>query len=163
MIDVRLLGPPRVAVDGASVLFDTRKAVALVAYLALSDLSRPRDLLADLLWGEGDVQHARGALRRTLSAIRSSVGADCLETDRNTVALRRGPDVHVDVRRARDAVAAGDLELAASLHGGQFLEGLKVTGAAAFEEWQEATAETLRVEHGSLLRRLVSLREERGD
>src|SRR3954464_13775732 len=120
MIDVRLLGPPRVAVDGASVLFDTRKAVALVAYLALSDLSPPRDLLADLLWGEGDVQHARGAPRRTLPAlpprrppgasrhplspIRSRVGPGCLDTNRSTVALRRGPDVHVDVRRARDAV-----------------------------------------------------------
>src|SRR4051794_8346102 len=163
MIDVRLLGPPTVAVDGAPVVFDTRKALALVAYLALSDLSRPRDLLADLLWGEGDVQHARGALRRTLSAIRSSVGADCLEADRNTVALRRGRDVRVDVRVARDAVAEGNLELAASVHGGEFLEGLRVTGAPAFEGWQRATAEALRVEHGPLLRRLVSLREERGD
>ncbi|HYO39762.1 MAG TPA: AAA family ATPase [Nocardioidaceae bacterium] len=163
MIDVRLLGPPRVEVDGAPVAFDTRKAVALLAYLALSDLPRPRDLLADLLWGDGDTHHARGALRRTLSTIRSSVHADCLETDRSTVALRSGPAVLVDVRRARQAVADQDFELAASLHAGEFLEGLALTGAPAFEEWQQVTAEALRAERGSLLRRLASSREDGGD
>lgn len=163
MIEVRLLGPPRVEVDGAPVSFDTRKAVALLAYLALSDLPRPRDLLADLLWGDGDIQHARGSLRRTLSSIRSSLDADCLDADRSTVALRRGPGLLVDVRRAREAVADADVELAAALHRGEFLEGFALTGAPAYEEWQQATAEALRVEHGVLLRRLVSLREDGGD
>ena len=162
MIEVRLLGPPRVEVSGTAVGFDTRKAVALLAFLAMSELPRPRDLLADLLWG-GDTQHARGALRRTLSTIRAGVDGDLLEADRSTVSLRRGPDVQVDVWRVRDAVASGDLELAASLHGGAFLEGLVVAGAPEFEQWQQTTAETVRAEQAGLLRRLVALREERGD
>ena len=70
-VDVMLLGPPRVERDGAAVAFDTRKAVALLAVLALADRPRPRDVLAELLWPEHDAEHARGALRRTLSALRS--------------------------------------------------------------------------------------------
>ena len=163
MIDIHLLGPPRVEVDGRPAVFDTRKAVALLAYLALSDLPRPRDLLADLLWGEADVQHSRAALRRTLSAIRAGTDDACLDADRSTVALRRRPDLRVDLRQVRQAVADGDLERAASLHGGEFLEGLVVAGAPAFEEWQQSTAESVRVERGSLLRRLGSAREARGD
>src|SRR3954452_8819185 len=74
-VDVMLLGPPRVERDGATVAFDTRKAVALLAVLALADRPRPRDVLAELLWPGHDAEHARGALRRTLSALRSGVGA----------------------------------------------------------------------------------------
>ena len=61
-VDVMLLGPPRVERDGATVAFDTRKAVALLAVLALADRPRPRDVLAELLWPEHDAEHARGAL-----------------------------------------------------------------------------------------------------
>src|SRR5215211_3931096 len=49
VIEVSLLGPPRVERAGTLVGFDTRKAVALLAHLALADRPRPRDALADLL------------------------------------------------------------------------------------------------------------------
>ena len=88
-VDVMLLGPPRVERDGAAVAFDTRKAVALLAVLALADRPRPRDVLAELLWPEHDAEHARGALRRTLSALRSAVGADFVDATRDSVSLVR--------------------------------------------------------------------------
>ncbi|MBA3407193.1 MAG: SARP family transcriptional regulator, partial [Solirubrobacterales bacterium] len=65
-VEVMLLGPPRVERDGVAVAFDTRKALALLAHLALVERPRPRDVLAELLWPEYDTEHARGALRRTL-------------------------------------------------------------------------------------------------
>ena len=74
VIEVELLGPPRVLRDGKPVLFDTRKAVALLAHLAVTARPRPRDSLADLLWTGTDLAHARGALRRTLSSVRTGVG-----------------------------------------------------------------------------------------
>ena len=49
-VKVMLLGPPRVERDGEPVAFDTRKAVALLAHLALVDRPRSRDALAELLW-----------------------------------------------------------------------------------------------------------------
>ncbi|MGH3347290.1 MAG: hypothetical protein ACRDO4_09930, partial [Nocardioides sp.] len=78
-VEVRLLGPPRVLREGALVGFDTRKATALLAHLALSERPRPRDALADLLWPDADLDRARGALRRTLSTLRSGIGAEHLE------------------------------------------------------------------------------------
>ena len=65
-VEVMLLGAPQVRRDGAPVAFDTRKALALLAHLALTDRARPRDVLAELLWPDHDADHARGALRRTL-------------------------------------------------------------------------------------------------
>ena len=101
MIEVSLLGPPRVERDGALVAFDTRKAMALLAHLALTDRPRPRDALADLLWPGTDPDHARGALRRTLSTLRSAIGADLVEATRDHVRLVKGPAIAVDVDRFR--------------------------------------------------------------
>ena len=117
-LEVALLGPPRVLRDGVPVAFDTRKAMALLAYLALSEGPRPRDALADLLWPDADLTRARGALRRTLSALRTVVGADRVEANRDHVRLVGGPGLVVDVDRFRELRAAGDLEAAVALFRG---------------------------------------------
>jgi len=44
-----LLGPPRVELDGQAVPLGRRKAVALLAYLALTRQPHSRDALATLL------------------------------------------------------------------------------------------------------------------
>ena len=65
------LGPPRIERAGQAVEIDTRKATALLAYLALSGERQTRDTLAAFLWPELDEQRARAALRRTLSALKT--------------------------------------------------------------------------------------------
>ena len=65
-LQVSLLGAPRVTRDGEPVSFDTRKATALLAHLALEDRPRSREGLCELLWPGRDPGSARGALRRTL-------------------------------------------------------------------------------------------------
>ena len=57
--------------SGQKVCLPTRKAEALLAYLALAGgQSRSRDQLAGLLWSDrGDAQ-AKGSLRQALSALR---------------------------------------------------------------------------------------------
>ena len=69
---IRLLGPPRVERDGEAVAFDTRKAMALLAHLALAERPRSREALCSLLWPAHDLDRARGALRRTLSTLRGA-------------------------------------------------------------------------------------------
>ena len=91
VIEVQLLGPPRVERDGRPLAFDTRKATALLAHLCLTDSARPRDALADLLWPGTDLAHARGALRRTLSTLRGALGAEHLQATRDSVRLVRAP------------------------------------------------------------------------
>ncbi len=160
---VRLLGPPRVERDGAPVAFDTRKAVALLAHLALSEGPRPRDALADLLWSEADLAHARGALRRTLSTLRTGIGAHLLDASRDQVRLVRGEDLVVDVDVFRRCLAEGDGEGALAAHGGDFLEGLVVRDAPDFEEWAEVQAAALRRELTTVLGLVAAEREDAGD
>ena len=154
-VDVMLLGPPRVVRDGAAVAFDTRKALALLAVLALADRPRPRDVLAELLWPEHDAEHARGALRRTLSALRSAVGPDFVDATRDQVSLVRGPGLYVDVDRFRALAEDGDVAGAAALFRGEFLEGFGLRDAPEFEDWQRAEADALGRELATVLARLV--------
>ena len=89
-LEISLLGPPRVVRAGRPVSFDTRKATALLAHLALVDRPRPREALCELLWPEQDPEHARGALRRTLSVLRKAVGEEWIDAAADSVALRNG-------------------------------------------------------------------------
>lgn len=163
MIEVKLFGPPAVRRDGQPVTFDTRKAVALLAYLALADRPRSRDALADLLWSENDLEHARGALRRTLSTLRSAIGPAAVEATRDHIRVVTGPDMDIDVHRFRAAVAAEDFDAAAATVRGDFLEGFWIRDAPTFEDWQRAEAEVLRRELASVLGQLTAARDAVGD
>lgn len=163
MIEVRLLGPPRVLRDGELVAFDTRKAMALLAHLALTDRPRPRDALAELLWPGADVDRGRGALRRTLSSLRGAVGAGRVEATRDHVRLLPSADLSIDVVDFRLRRAAGDHEGAVAAFRGDLLEGFAVRDAPDFEEWVEAEAEALRRELTASLADLASAREAAGD
>ena len=50
-LDIALLGPAEVLVDGAPLSVDTRKAVALLAYLAMTGRPAAREQVAVLLQG----------------------------------------------------------------------------------------------------------------
>lgn len=154
-IEVTLLGSPRVVRDGEPVAFDTRKAMALLAHLALAERPRPREVVAELLWPGHDPDHARGALRRTLSTLRSAIGPEALAATRDRVALVRGPGMAIDVDRFRASAAAGDDRAAVEACGGELLEGFSVRDAPAFEDWQRGEADGVRRELAAVLARLV--------
>ena len=107
-----MLGSPRIERDGIAVGVDTRKAVALFAYLAVTKQRHSRDTLAALLWPEYDQASARAALRRTLSALNKALeGRDAkvsassyrLDAGRETIGLANasashsGPGLWLDV------------------------------------------------------------------
>ena len=60
MLDIQLLGPPVVTVDGAPIDVDTRKAIAMVAYLAI-ERAVDREVLAGLFWAEIEMLIAKSA------------------------------------------------------------------------------------------------------
>ena len=95
-LGLALLGPPVVLRDGTPVTFDTRKAVALLALLAVTGRGHSRDQLADLLWPEADNAKGRASLRRTLSVTAAAMGAG-LTISRAAVTLELAA-VQVDVR-----------------------------------------------------------------
>jgi DNA-binding SARP family transcriptional activator len=159
---VSLLGAPRAVAGQRSIVTDTRKATALLAYLAVSEQPQRRAVLAALLWPEADEQKARGALRRTLSVLRSALRDRWLEAEGETIDLDRA-SVVVDVVEFRRAIREGRLADAVGLYAGDFLAGFSLRDSPAFDDWQAAEADALRSDYGEALTRLAAAAERGGD
>jgi predicted ATPase/DNA-binding SARP family transcriptional activator len=153
---LRLLGPPELLVDGRPVALERRKALALLAYLAVEPGPHPREALATLLAPDDPPASARAGLRRALVVL-GPVARPWLQATGETVALWRGDGLSLDVDsfHAHLAAGAGDaLQAATELYRGDFLAGFSLPGSAAFEEWQFFQAERLRGELAGALERL---------
>lgn len=169
-ISIQLLGPIRVEVAGAPLVVDTRKAIALLAYLAVTARPASRESLAALLWPEADGADARAALRRTLSVLNAGLGAGALSIDRTSVTLH-DDEAEFDLRRFRAALgrARGHrhesdvacqsciraLDEAVALDRGEFMSGFALRDSEAFDEWQVAEAESHRRDLAGALERLA--------
>jgi TolB-like protein/DNA-binding SARP family transcriptional activator len=125
--------------DGSAIELSTRKAEALLAYLACrAGEAQPRDRLTALLWGERADAQARHSLSQTLTSIRRALNgaAAILNVDRDTVTLRTGA-ADIDIvafKRLAASDSPDDLRTAADLYRGPFLDGFKLRDSA-FEEW----------------------------
>src|SRR5712691_4360727 len=141
-LSLTLLGPPVVRCDGAPVTFDTRKATALLALLAVTGREHSREQLADLLWPEANSAKGRASLRRTLSVTAAAM-SDSLIISRAAVGLDLAA-IQVDVREFEDLIAKPDTaspERAVQLYRDDFLSGFTLRGCPDFEEWQVSVSE----------------------
>ena len=176
---LHLLGPPRVERDGVPIQVDTRKAIALLAYLAVTGESHRRASLVNLLWPEYDRTRGRAALRRTLYALRKALAGTWLEVDREEIGLSpgaapstgTGQTLWVDVDEFRRLLAAcgahghpasqvcpacaAPLIQAVALVRGDFMAGFSLRDSVNFDDWQFFQADGLRRELASALERLV--------
>ncbi len=137
MISCRILGPVEVSVDGGPAPPELlwRKNLALLLYLARSPgLSRSRDHLIGLLWGDKPESAARHSLNESLRVLRKHLGADGLETDAALVRLTPGA-VELDVELLDGRVRDRDWREAARLIAGEFMEGFSVPGCSQLEDW----------------------------
>src|SRR5215470_6901279 len=149
-VDLRLLGGFQARLKhGPSLTVPTRKAQALLAYLALPcGVAHPRDKLAALLWGDLREGQARTNLRQTLFMLRKALAIrvpDSLRIDAVNVALEPAV-VTVDVTAFERLVTQGtsdSLAQAADLYQGDLLQGLAVW-EAPFEDWLMGERERLR-------------------
>ena len=169
-VSIQLLGPVRVEIAGVPLSVDTRKATAVLAYLAVTDRPASRESLAALLWPDADPGDARAALRRTLSVLNAGLGAGALAIDRSAVALREA-DVEVDLRQFREALGrarnhrhdpdvrcgscTAALREALALDRGEFMSGFALRDSEAFDDWQIAEAESHRRDLAGALERLA--------
>lgn len=126
MLRIRLIGVPRLERDGAPIESPRgAKTWALLARLVRSEGPVSRQRLVEELFPEAD--DPRGALRWSLAELRRRTGL----TDRfggDPVEVDLGPDVVVDV----DQLRGGEFD---AIPEGEFLEGVNVKGAPAFESW----------------------------
>lgn len=141
---IDLFGPPAVAAGDQRLQHSSRKAMALLAYLAMRAGEQvTRAHLADLLWGESAEEQARTNLRQALSLLRKlfrEAGHDPLMVPFDQVLLQ--PEgIEIEARALLRDEAGTDVERLAA--GPAFLEGFSVP-AAGFESWM--TAQRLAVE-----------------
>lgn len=163
MLELRLFGYPAVIRDRLPVAFDTRKALALLAVLAVTGLEHSRDSLAAMLWPELDRTRARAALRRTLS-VTTRVGP-ALQATPSAVRLDLDA-IRCDVREFRALAASnapGDSARAVAIASDTFLAGFGLRDSAVFDDWQLAIADALRDELSAVLARLVAEAVADGD
>lgn len=162
-LEIRLLGPFAVARDGKALrLPASRKVRGLLAYLSLAAHAPTRSQLCELLW---DVPNdPRGELRWCLSKIRALVdepGKKRVDAQSDLVRLDLG-DCRVDATEVAHVMQGGvsalsleRLKVLSGLFAGDFLEGLEIERAPAFNGWMIAQRRRFRAYHAALLEHLA--------
>ena len=148
-LQVRLLGAVEIILDGRRLrAFNSLRLQRFLALIALRRDPQHRSRLAFELWPDSDERQARTNLRKLLHDFRHSLPdiGEFVEIDNETVRwIPTGP-TEVDVLRFRDAMAAGDFELAARLYSGDLLP-------ACYDDWVLDERAKLRAEaYGALVR-----------
>ena len=140
---LRLLGDFQLSerASGEKVALPGKRERVLLAYLALSPNGRqPRRKLVTLLWGEAADETTLENLRTSIFNLRKALG----DTERGIIASEDRDIVldtaafQVDVLEFHRLAAAqntGDLEEAAKLYAGDFLEGISIE-SDEFESWR---------------------------
>ena len=179
---MRLLGTPEARLDGAPLSLRTRKALALLAYLAAEGGAHRRAELAALLWPESGEKRARTTLRSALADLRGALGSGAgtdggyLLVDRESLGLRAeaGVDLDLTVLRTAHELARYSTGIARPEGGerrelldqlrkgseaylGEFLEGFYLDDAPEFDHWASVERERWRTRLAVVLDALSGL------
>jgi DNA-binding SARP family transcriptional activator/predicted ATPase len=157
MLQLTLLGDCRIEWDGEPLAgLSLSKARALLCYLAVTGRPQTRSALIELLWGGMGEAVARRNLRVVLTKLRAAV-SDYVLTTRTDIAFNTHLPHTLDVAQFEQAAQTAldapgplaanhvtTLEQSFARYKGEFLSGLEVHRAAAFEEWVVLQRERLR-------------------
>ena len=152
MYQLNLLGCAELRKSGEVIEFSTRKALAILIYIACQpDRRVSRDRLVAMFWEDADNTRARVSLRQAVSIIRKETaefdgsGEPLLQTEGDILIVSK--DLTTDVsalERAAAGADAHDWQLVENLYKGDFLDGFTVRGAPAFEDWANLERQRLR-------------------
>jgi DNA-binding SARP family transcriptional activator len=92
-LQLSLLGEPLMQHGEETLTFSTRKALALLVYLAVEGGKHTRKTLSEAFWPELDAEHGRAALRATLFELRK------------VLEHGQGPDEMVHLNIGRDTLS----------------------------------------------------------
>jgi tetratricopeptide (TPR) repeat protein len=155
-----MLGPLSVSQGGRALeLPASRKARALLAYLALATRAIPRHRLCRLLWDT--TSDPRGELRWSLSRLRGIVGATRIIGGEDSLRLDLA-DSFIDALEVQRAFRAGISTLTQArvrellaLFDGEFLEGLELDDCPDLTAWVIAQRRSFNAWRDALLSRLA--------
>lgn len=151
-------GTPEIKINNTPHTLPTRKATALLIYLAMTARPQSREILATLFWPNSDTTRAKASLRRALTDIKKNIGPQWLHSDRKTVWLEQ-THLHVDVHHFQNLVTNStdyaQQTQAAQLYRSDFLHGFSIKNCYEFDEWQYFETENLRQTYAQLLDHII--------
>lgn len=140
-----------------------RHRIALLAVLATSrSRASPRERLMELLWPERNAEQVRRLLNQSVYVLRSALGDDAIVTVGDALRLNESA-VRCDVVEFEQALAAGELERAAQIYTGPFLDGFYLDEAPELERWITEERSRLAGLRAKALLGLAETAEARGD
>src|SRR3989441_5350246 len=186
-LHLSLLGTPVVKHGEQTLTFSTRKALAMLVYLAVEGGMHPRKALSEAFWPELDAEHGRAALRATLLELRKLLERTHgpgerahLLVERETLGVDQGSLLVLDLRvvesaskqigrgiepladQAREALLA-QLEQATRQAHGPFLAGFTLRDSQFFDDWARQQREYWHLRVHQLFDILSKLYERAGD
>jgi DNA-binding SARP family transcriptional activator len=181
-LELKLLGSPEVRLDGRALTLRTKKALALLVYLAVERGPHPREELAELLWPKSGRSKGRMALRSALADLRRGLGETenprgaRLLVERDLLSFDTTFDTEIDLEIIHAAFEAArtssatsrreppqeglrrellvQLGEAADAYRDEFLQGFYLEDAPEFDYWSNLERERWRTEAGLVFDRL---------
>ncbi|MEQ9490063.1 MAG: alpha/beta fold hydrolase [Alphaproteobacteria bacterium] len=163
-LQISLLGEPRVLWQGKDVpLPASRKARALLAFLAATGRPHRRERLCELLWDLPD--DPKAALRWSLSKLRRVVDTDGrprIIADRERVFFDTEDveidiiDIHAALRQQEATLSVGELEAMVKSLQQVLMDGLDGAGDDAFDAWLVSEREDAYAAYVAALRKLAT-------
>src|SRR5437763_5891854 len=186
---LRSFGTHEVSHAEQPLIFQTRKVLALLAYLAVEQGVHSRDKITALLWPESDEERGKASLRRALAYLRESLDEPSHESsrhlplqpphvliDHDTLSFNLAADFEGDTQTLQTAFtlarrrSSGDprthlahLQMGASCYRGNFLDGLSLPDAPDFEDWLLLQRESWRRQANTVFDRLSEWQTEAGE
>src|SRR5713101_6359306 len=182
-----LLGEPIVKHGEDTLTFSTRKALALLVYLAVEGGTHARKTLSESFWPELDAEHGRAALRTSLLVLRKLLERSHgpgeqthLQVGRDTLGLAQDSPLILDLRlveaaskqvgrgveplagQAREALLA-QLEQATRQARGSFLASFALRDSQFFDDWTRQHREYWHLRVHQLFDALSLLYERAGE
>src|SRR5205807_1298621 len=186
-LQLLLLGEPVVKHGERTLTFSTRKALALLVYLAVDGGTHPHKTLSESFWPELDAEHGRAALRATLLELRKLLERSHgpgepahLLIERDMLGVEQGSSLLLDLRLVEAAskqLARGtppladqareellvQLERATGVARGPFLAGFTLRDSQFFDDWMRQERESWHLRLHQLFDALSMLYERAGD
>lgn len=141
-LKLALLGAPSVTLGGQSVVVESRKALALLFYLTITNQRQGRDWLATFFWPEQDQSRARASLRQALWLLRNAGLQPWLVVEQDALELRG--DYECDVQYFQAALRANEIDEALALYRADLLNGFSLRDCPEFDQWHFLQADELR-------------------
>jgi serine/threonine-protein kinase len=140
-----------------------RRRLALLALLAcVGERGVSRDKVLAFLWPESDAERGRHLLSQSVYVLRRDLGDDAILTSGDDLRLN-GAVVTSDCCEFLRAAAADELEAAAGLYAGPFLDGFFLSDAPEFERWVDAERSRLAAKAVRVLESLAERAARAGD